>query len=80
MQYDDAFTMQQVDDCHVEIFNYVAGMVPFIQKVIADVSRLCYYYHQCCSLVSKFIFNNTTENNTFINNINVKNKNKRKIT
>ena len=27
------------------------------------------------SNVSKFIFNNTTENNTFINNINVKNKN-----
>ena len=27
------------------------------------------------SSVSKFIFNNTTENNTFINNINVKNKN-----
>ena len=25
------------------------------------------------SNVSKFIFNNTTENNTFINNINVKN-------
>ena len=42
MQYDDAFTMQQVEDCHVEIFNYVAGMVPFIQKVIADVSSLCY--------------------------------------
>ncbi|KAI0218263.1 hypothetical protein LSAT2_030020, partial [Lamellibrachia satsuma] len=36
MQYDDAFTMQQVEECHVEIFNYVAGMVPFIQKVIAD--------------------------------------------
>ena len=30
--------------------------------------------------LSKFIFNSTTENNAFINNINVKNKNKRKIT
>ena len=27
------------------------------------------------SNVSKFMFNSTTENNTFINNINVKNKN-----
>jgi len=36
MQYDDAFTMQKVDDNLVEIFNYMAGMVPFIQKLIAD--------------------------------------------
>jgi len=40
MQYDDAFTLQQVEECHVEIFNYIAGMVPFIHKVIADVSNL----------------------------------------
>ena len=37
MQYDDAFTMQQVDGDLTKIFNYMAGMVPFIQKVIADV-------------------------------------------
>ena len=37
-QYDDAFTLQHVDEDLVEIFNSMAGMVPFIQKMIADVS------------------------------------------
>ena len=37
MQYDDAFTLQKVEPEYVEIFNYMAGMVPFIQKVIAEV-------------------------------------------
>ena len=35
-QYDDAFTIQHVDEDLVEIFNTMAGMVPFIQKMIAD--------------------------------------------
>ena len=37
-QYDDAFTIQQVDPELVQIFNYMAGMVPFIQKLVKDVS------------------------------------------
>ncbi|XP_078311676.1 inositol 1,4,5-trisphosphate-gated calcium channel ITPR2-like [Crassostrea virginica] len=36
MQYDDAFTIQKVDEELVQIFNQMAGMVPFIQKLIAD--------------------------------------------
>ena len=39
MQYDDGFTLQRVSDEHIENFFYVAGMVPFLQKLIADVSR-----------------------------------------
>ena len=39
MQYDDAFTLQKVEDDYVRIFNYMAGMVPVIQKLIIDVSR-----------------------------------------
>ena len=39
MQYDDAFTLQKVEDDYVQIFNYMAGMVPVIQKLITDVSR-----------------------------------------
>ncbi|KAL5005127.1 hypothetical protein ScPMuIL_018583 [Solemya velum] len=35
-QYDDAFTIQAVTDDLVEIFHYMAGMVPFIQKLIHD--------------------------------------------
>ena len=38
MQYDDAFTMQEIEAEDVANFNYIAGMVPFIQKIIADVS------------------------------------------
>ena len=33
------------------------------------------YFSVLVSNVSKLFFNNTTQNNTFINNINVKNKN-----
>jgi inositol 1,4,5-triphosphate receptor type 1 len=36
MQYDDAFTLQKVDD--ISEFNFMAGMVPFLQKLINDVS------------------------------------------
>uniref|UniRef100_K1QKL7 Inositol 1,4,5-trisphosphate receptor n=1 Tax=Magallana gigas TaxID=29159 RepID=K1QKL7_MAGGI len=36
MQYDDAFTIQKVDEELVRIFNHMAGMVPFVQKLIAD--------------------------------------------
>lgn len=39
MQYDDAFTIQKVEEELVQIFNQMAGMVPFIQKLIADVSH-----------------------------------------
>ncbi|CAG2225799.1 unnamed protein product [Mytilus edulis] len=35
-QYDDAFTIQGVSSDLVEIFDYMAGMVPFIQKLIGD--------------------------------------------
>ena len=37
MQYDDAFTLQKVEEEYVWIFNYMAGMVPVIQKLITDV-------------------------------------------
>ena len=39
MQYDDAFTMQYIEPVDVTNFNYMAGMVPFIQKLIKDVSH-----------------------------------------
>ncbi|XP_070173454.1 inositol 1,4,5-trisphosphate-gated calcium channel ITPR3-like [Littorina saxatilis] len=35
-QYDDAFTLQFVDQELVDIFHYMAGMVPFIQKLVSD--------------------------------------------
>ncbi|KAL8600024.1 hypothetical protein ACOMHN_057793 [Nucella lapillus] len=35
-QYDDAFTLQFVEPELVDIFHYMAGMVPFIQKLVAD--------------------------------------------
>ena len=38
MQYDDAFTIQRVETELEEIFNYMAGMVPFLSKLIQDVS------------------------------------------
>lgn len=40
MQYDDAFTLQRVND--LSEFNFMAGMVPFLQKLIVDVGiMLC---------------------------------------
>lgn len=38
MQYDDAFTLQVVDRQRVSSFNYMAGLIPSIQKLIKDVS------------------------------------------
>ena len=38
-QYDDAFTLQYVEPELVEIFHYMAGMVPIIQKLVTDVSH-----------------------------------------
>ncbi|KAK6195687.1 hypothetical protein SNE40_001061 [Patella caerulea] len=35
-QYDDAFTVQSVDGSLCNIFNYMAGMVPCIQKLVND--------------------------------------------
>ncbi|ESO83880.1 hypothetical protein LOTGIDRAFT_236387 [Lottia gigantea] len=35
-QYDDAFTVQAVDGELCQIFNYMAGMVPCIQKLVTD--------------------------------------------
>ena len=39
-QYDDAFTLQVVEPEHLEMFNYMIGMVPAIQKIIHDVSAI----------------------------------------
>ncbi|KAK3095936.1 hypothetical protein FSP39_021047 [Pinctada imbricata] len=39
-QYDDAFTMQEVTPDLVEVFNFIAGMCPFIQKLIEDIVDL----------------------------------------
>lgn len=36
-QYDDAFTIQRVEKCQVDEFNYVAGMVPFLLNLVKDV-------------------------------------------
>ena len=41
MKYDDAFTVQLVEDDLVQIFNFMAGCVPFIQKLISQVFE-CY--------------------------------------
>lgn len=38
MRYDDAFTICLVETQDVENFRMLAGMVPFLQKLIADVS------------------------------------------
>ncbi|XP_064638087.1 inositol 1,4,5-trisphosphate receptor type 2-like isoform X2 [Lineus longissimus] len=38
-QYDDAFSLQQCMQEHVSIFNYVAGTVPFIKNLIADLTN-----------------------------------------
>ena len=40
MHYDDAFTLQEVVNSDVVNFNYFAGMVPFLQKLIHDVRTL----------------------------------------
>ncbi|XP_077987360.1 inositol 1,4,5-trisphosphate-gated calcium channel ITPR1-like [Glandiceps talaboti] len=37
--YDDAFTIQMVNEELVEIFNFVAGMVPILQKFIDDKKK-----------------------------------------
>ena len=54
------FFCVKVEDQHVVIFNYVAGMVPVIQQYIASVSAVC-LTHVCqllfglyCCLVSSF--------------------------
>ncbi len=38
--YDDAFTIQRVEDNDVNNFNFVYGMVPFVQNMCIDVSTL----------------------------------------
>ncbi|XP_078335085.1 inositol 1,4,5-trisphosphate-gated calcium channel ITPR2-like [Crassostrea virginica] len=35
-QYDDAFTIQRVEKCQVDEFNFVAGMVPFLLNFVKD--------------------------------------------
>ena len=49
MQYDDAFTLQHIEAVHIVNFNYMAGMVPFVQKLIKDVSRRY-------DVISQFVF------------------------
>ena len=39
MQYDDAFTLQEVEEDHFKNCNFMAGMVPAIQKILRDVSQ-----------------------------------------
>ncbi|XP_021341779.1 inositol 1,4,5-trisphosphate receptor type 2-like [Mizuhopecten yessoensis] len=36
-QYDDAFTIQFVEQVHQDEFNYISGMVPFLLNLIKDV-------------------------------------------
>ena len=38
MRYDDAFMLQKLSPADVRNFNYVAGVVPLINKIILDVS------------------------------------------
>lgn len=49
-QYDDAFTIQMVEDEHVHEFNYVAGCVPFLLNLIKDVCKLKSIFDEyfCC--------------------------------
>lgn len=37
-QYDDAFTIQYVEQVHITEFNFAAGMVPFLLNLVEDVS------------------------------------------
>ena len=38
MRYDNVFMLQKVSPADVRNFNYVAGVVPLISKIILDVS------------------------------------------
>lgn len=40
MQYDDAFTLQKVAAADLQNFRFMAGMVPFLQKIIQLVSMV----------------------------------------
>ena len=53
MQYDDAFTLQQVEPELVEIFNFMAGMVPFIQKLIKDVGKHVFISILCARILTR---------------------------
>ena len=50
-QYDDAFTLQSVDQPLEEIFNKMAGMVPFIQKLVLDVCILNLLFTPCLKMI-----------------------------
>lgn len=49
MRYDDAFTICLVDAHDVANFRMFAGMVPFLQKLISDVSILLIF--QLCRVM-----------------------------
>ena len=40
LQYDDAYTIQRVQEKDESNFNFVSGMVPFILNTIMDVSNV----------------------------------------
>ena len=40
--YDDAYTIQIVEEKEILAFNFVAGMVPFLFNLIQDVSVIVY--------------------------------------
>ena len=50
-----------------------------LRRTVTLMFRVYFSVSWLVSNVSKFIINNTTENNTLINNINVKNKNIYKV-
>ena len=39
MKYDDAYSVEHVEKAIVDKLNFVAGLVPFTQTLLQDVSR-----------------------------------------
>ena len=52
MNYDDAFTIQEVEKEHVDILNHTAGMIPVIRQYIKDVRRTTNDDHHSLSYYS----------------------------
>lgn len=54
--YHDAYTIQKVEYEHLNAFNYVTGMVPFLLNLIRDVSFLFLQFHFYCFTIYILFF------------------------
>ena len=60
--YDDAYTIQIVEEKEILAFNFVAGMVPFLFNLIQDVSVIVYKGPSELNCVSWLELKKTLEN------------------